>query len=147
MKWNEFPNTKPEKEGLYVVRFTEKVRGYRYGFRSFNICPDGQTKFSKGVDDAPITHWAHYADFQESSVMLKRPTNFELVKKFLDVRSGEELGKLFAELFSDDEMKEILIEKMSNATAQGIADDEWDDYCFERDCEREDELFRMGHYA
>ena len=147
MKWNEYPNTKPEKEGLYIVRFDEKVRGYRYGFRSYNLCSDGEYKFSKGVGDTNITHWANYTDFQESALMLKRPSNYELVRHYLDEYTGNGLGEVFADLFTDEEMKQIIIEKMSNAQAQGIADDEWDDYCFEQDCKREDELFRIGHYA
>ena len=92
MKWNEYPNTKPKKEGFYTVRFDEKVRGYRYGFRSYNLCPDGEYKFSKGVGDTNITHWADYTEFQESALMLKRPSNTELVRQYLDEYTGVGLG-------------------------------------------------------
>lgn len=148
MKWNEYPNTKPEKEGLYIVRFDEKVRGYRYGFRSYIlVCPNGEYKFSKGVGDANITHWADYTEFQESALMLKRPSNYELVRQYLDEYTGVGLGEIFVDLFTDDEMKQILMEKMSDASFQGIADDEWDDICFKADCEREDNLWRSGYYS
>lgn len=147
MKWNEYPNAKPEKEGFYVVRFKDEVNGFRYGYRSFNLCPDGEYKFSKGVGDTNITHWADYTEFQESALMLKRPSNVELVRQYLDEYTGVGLGEIFVDLFTDDEMKQILMEKMSDASFQGIADDEWDDICFKADCEREDRLWRSGYYS
>ena len=147
MKWNKYLDTKPEKEGFYTVRFDEKVRGYQYGTRSFNLCPDGEYKFSKGVGDTNITHWADYTEFQESALMLKRPSNVELVRQYLDEYTGVGLGEIFVDLFTDDEMKQILMEKMSDASFQGIADDEWDDICFKADCEREDRLWRSGYYS
>lgn len=147
MKWNEYPNTKPQNEGYYVVRFDKKVCGYRYGFCCFGLCPNGEYKFSFGVSDVSITHWGDNAEFEETRVMLKRPSNETLIRNFLNEYSGEELAKRFAEFFTDEEMKEILFENMSEASKQGLADDEWDDYCFAKDCEREDRLWRSGYYS
>lgn len=145
MKWNEYPAMKPTKEGFYVVKFDRKVNGFGYGYRSFRKCPDGEFRFS--VDSAIVTHWGDEIDFEESFEMLKRPSNFELVRAYLDQYTGQGLSDIFADLFTDEEMKQILIEKMSNAQVQGIADDEWSDYCFAEDCRREDELWRIGHYS
>lgn len=149
MKWNEYPATKPEKEGFYVVKFDRKVNGFGYGYRSFSKCPDGEFRFTATIDDsnATLTHWGQECDFEESFEMLKRPSNYELVRHYLDQYTGKGLGDVFADLFTDEEMKQIIIEKMTNAQVQGIADDEWDDYCFVEDCRREDELWRIGHYG
>lgn len=147
MKWNEYPATRPTKEGFYVVKFDRKVNGFGYGYRPSKKCTDGGFRFSVSANRENVTHWGNEIDFEESFEMLKRPSNFELVRQYLDQYTGQGLGEVFADLFTDEEMKQILIEKMSNAQVQGIADDEWDDYCFTQDCKREDELWRIGHYG
>ena len=148
MKWNKYPDVKPEENKLYVVRFANKANtpgylGYSYcGFwLSFS---SGEYKFP---NDKEVTHFGEISDFRKAKEMMKRPCSAELVSNVLNRKSAEELGAFFAELFTEDEMKEIILEKMSHSTFEGIADDEWDDICFEEDCRIENELWASGYYT
>lgn len=147
MKWNKYPETTPELNGYYVVRFADEVRGSRYGFRFYEKQRSGVTDFTKGDTDTTVTHWGIIEEFRESAKMMKRPSDEKLVRQYLDEYTGKGLAEIFVDLFSDEEMKEILIEKMSKSDFQSIAEDSWDDACFVHDCEREDRLWRSGYYS
>ena len=147
MKWNKYPETIPEKSGFYVVRFVDKVRGYQYGCRYITLKDGVKNEFDKGYGDTTITHWGEVEEFRESAKMMKRPSDEKLVRQYLDEYTGKGLAEIFVDLFSDEEMKEILIEKMSKSDFRAIAEDSWDDACFVSDCEREDRLWRSGYYS
>ena len=140
MKWNNIKETKPSEYKCYVVRIEGKD-----GFYGCLYAPK-EGSFSCAYSDR-ITHWAERHEFNKAFETMKRPSNETLIRNFLNEYSGEELAKRFAEFFNDDEMKEILLEKMSESSKQALADDEWDDYCFKADCEREDRLWRSGYYS
>lgn len=68
--------------------------------------------------------------------MMKRPSDEILVKQALDEFSGTSLSDLFADLFTNEEMRQILIENMSGSQLRGWAQEEWDALCEqeERNC-------------
>ena len=146
MKWNKYPETSPELNGYYVVRFADEVRGCRYGFRFYEKQRSGVTDFTKGDTDTTVTHWGIIEEFKTSAKTMKRPSDEKLVRQYLDGCTGADLAEIFVELFSVEDVKEILIKNMSESDYQAIADDEWDDYCFTNDCEREDQLWESGSY-
>ena len=140
MKWNNIKEKKPSEFKSYVVRIDGKD-----GFYGCLYAPK-EGSFSCVYSDR-ITHWAEKHEFNKAFEMMKRPSNEELVRQYLDEYTGNGLAEIFVDLFTDDEMKQILMEKMSEASFKGIADDEWDDICFKKDCEREDRLWRSGYYS
>ena len=68
----------PDVSGLYVVRFTEKVRGYSYGYRFYN------EKFRTNGKDSTIAYWGSIEEFSESRTTLHRPSDNTLVQGYLE---------------------------------------------------------------
>lgn len=64
---------------------------------------------------------------------MKRPSDIDLVRAYLDEYSALGLADIFQDLFTEEEMKEILLEKMSNATMRGLADEQWETVCDARE--------------
>lgn len=145
MKWNKYPETSPDVSGLYVVRFAEKVRGYSYGYRFYN------EKFRTNGKDSTIAYWGSIEEFSESRTTLHRPSDNTLLQGYFEKYTGDEIAEQFGEEFedkdlSDTEKKEILLARFGVGGKVAIAEDEWYDYCFEKDCEREDQLWESGSY-
>ena len=151
MKWNKYPETTPEVNGLYVVRFAEKVRGYSYGYRFYDAICGGEQKFHIGNKDSTITYWGSIEEFSESRTTLPRPSDDTLVQGYFDKYTGDEIAEQFGEEFEDKDLsdadkKELLLARFGEGGKVAIAEDEWYDYCFEKDCEREDQLWESGSY-
>ena len=60
---------------------------------------------------------------------MKRPSDKELVTKVMQDMSDEEIAQLFVDCFTKEELIDIALEKLSNATITGIAEDEWSAMC------------------
>ena len=75
---------------------------------------------------------------------MKRPSDEALVRNLLE---NTDVLQFMADMWSNDELIEIAMNAMTERQMKNVADDEWDDICYEADLEAERRAWENGRYS